>query len=64
MLGLSLPLISCRITHVLFTLCVFVYVTNDAWLVFTSNFLLDDSYLIYVMCVCVRSKRFLVGLYL
>jgi hypothetical protein len=37
MLGLSLPLISYRMTHVLFTLCVFVYVTNDAWLVFTSN---------------------------
>ena len=41
-------------THVLFTLCVFVYVTNDAWLVFTSNFLQDDSCLIYVVSMCVR----------
>ena len=44
--GSSLPPVVCRSSHILFMLFVFV------WFVFTSSCLQEDSYLIYVICVC------------
>ena len=44
--GASLPPVVCRRYHILFMLFVF------GWFIFTSRFLQEVSYLIYVICVC------------